>query len=157
MFQPEPDRPATQENATSFSEAFLYHDNPSDDYIEPCPMHADMGLLTIIPVGDGPAALEMFSWSCGGWVNVETSKQMTSDPRVCVVFPGDLLTAVTNGFFQPTAHRVVVRFSNFFLFFFFFIFEVRKADAYTLMVDAPSWRIPPFDHLRDSSSTGFRD
>eukprot|EP01122_Echinamoeba_exundans_P000160 TRINITY_DN1013_c0_g1_i1.p1 TRINITY_DN1013_c0_g1~~TRINITY_DN1013_c0_g1_i1.p1 ORF type:complete len:629 (+),score=62.62 TRINITY_DN1013_c0_g1_i1:34-1887(+) len=99
--------PLSAENATSFGEAFLYGANETDQFVEPCPMHADMGLLTIIPPGDGPPALELFSWQ-HGWQNVEASNTMTTDSRVCVVFPGDLLGAVTNDFFQATPHRVVM-------------------------------------------------
>lgn len=111
MLAHDPARSPAVEMATSFGEAFLYHGNPTDEYVEPCPTHSDMGLLTIIPPGDGPAALELFNWS-SNWQNVETSSQMRSDPRVCVVFPGDLLSAITNNYFQATPHRVVVRLSN---------------------------------------------
>jgi isopenicillin N synthase-like dioxygenase len=103
-----PSLPLDRENATSFSEAFMYGENPTDQYVEPCPMHSDMGLLTIIPPGDGPPALELFSWQ-HGWQNVEASYVMRNDGHVCVVFPGDLLSAITNDFFQATPHRVVVR------------------------------------------------
>jgi isopenicillin N synthase-like dioxygenase len=97
-------------SAVSFGESFLYHGNNSDDYVEPCPTHQDMGLLTIIPAAEGVPALEVVNWASrkNGFQNVELSTQM-QNPGVCVVFPGNLMERLSNQFYVSTPHRVVVR------------------------------------------------
>lgn len=110
MFQ-EDERPEDR-SISSFGESFLYHSNVSDHCVEPCSTHQDVGMLTIIPRAAGAAALEVVNWeskSMSGFHNVELSSQMVQHDGVCVIFPGNLLAAMSAQFFPATPHRVVVR------------------------------------------------
>jgi hypothetical protein len=93
--------------ASSLLDIFRYYKASSVcDAKESCGNHVDHGLLTLVPRALGVAGLEVYSWSSWDWVAVES---LAKSQNECVVFAGESLPLITDGWILPANHRVVVR------------------------------------------------
>lgn len=95
----------------SMMECFRYQSPSSvvaedrDKVFVGCAEHSDISLLTCIPQCFGTPGLEIMAWKTDSnattnWYKVETHVNQS------VVFPGEQMFRISNGFIAPTVHRV---------------------------------------------------
>jgi isopenicillin N synthase-like dioxygenase len=110
----EPVSPSSSDVAFhSMMECFKYQiptfkvaSNTSKTFVA-CAEHGDVSLLTCIPQCHGTAGLQIMSWKNGFWNQVEKSFDcLNSNPTDMIVFPGEQMQRISNGFISPSQHRV---------------------------------------------------
>jgi len=96
--------------STDFMETFLYYPNSRDDWTQPADIHADTGMLTIIPcIHRIPGSLQIFDFSRNSWVSIEENGLPKDSQQMrCVIISGDILSRMSNNYYLATQHRVVM-------------------------------------------------
>mgnify|MGYP005759932583 CR=1 FL=1 len=79
--------------------------SPRPFYRVQCAEHSDVSLFTLIPAPRCYPGLQMYNWGESGWQAVE---EQVLDARECIIFPGEMLSHISNNFICATPHRVVV-------------------------------------------------
>jgi hypothetical protein len=88
------DFPFPNQVSQSVLEIFDYNNPNQNKEVVPCPMHSDVGALTLIPVAFLDPALQLFNFSSGEWCDVETNA-----PKNCAcLFAGETLNRLLNQF-----------------------------------------------------------